>query len=93
MGFRCNKGDLGQIKKKRPVGAIGAVTLGGDGISCPGDLGAGFRVGAEPSPGLTGGRAGGPGHAWQVPWLFLLCAHLLAAPKHALAENKRTNYM
>ena len=92
MGFRCSKGDLGQIKK-RPVGASRAGTLGADGISCPGDLGAGFRGGAEPSPGLTGGQAEGPGHTWQVPWLCLLCAHLLAAPKLPLTENKRTNYM
>ena len=55
MGFRCSKGDLGQIKKKVSAGASRAGTLGAGGISCPGDLGAGFRVRAEPSPGLTGG--------------------------------------
>lgn len=66
MGFRCSKGDLGQIIK-RPVGASRAGTLGADGISCPGDLGAGFRGGLSHPQGSLEDEQKDPGTPGRSP--------------------------
>lgn len=66
MGFRCSKGDLGQIKK-RPVGASRAGTLGADGISCLETWGQAFVGGLSHPQGSLEDEQKDPGTPGRSP--------------------------